>query len=65
MMAKIISIIFSIILLIVCGLPFLIVGIRHKKDKYYQRSLAILEIIIGCLFIVYPFVVWSLILLGV
>ena len=37
------------------GIPFLIVGINRLKDKYDDRTTAIIEICMGAMFIIWPF----------
>ena len=53
-MEIIINIVCALIIIFVYGIPFLIVGINRLKDKYDDRTTAIIEICLGVMFITYP-----------
>ena len=50
----------SILVAIVYGLPLLIVGIENIKDKSHPKTVSICELILGTLFVSYPFIIWWL-----
>lgn len=54
-MKTIINIVCALIIIFVYGIPFLIVGINRLKDKYDDRTTAIIEICMGAMFIIWPF----------
>ena len=53
-MKIVINIVCTLIFIFVYGLPCLITGISRLKDKYEDRTMAILAICLGVMFITLP-----------
>lgn len=50
----------SILVFLVYGLPFWVIGIREARDKYANKTVAALEITLGALFTTWLIIIWIL-----